>query len=503
MVPQFSSTDSFHLFLPNDPSLKAQALKLSSLEQFINSFTQGQVVSGKVLGQLASGKSLVELGGHRAAVQFNTPHSQGQVFQAKVEQLLPTPVFKILTSNTGQASARNAGDNPGVSNTVLRSDQVRVSEASQRTLPTPRIYSLNEITKLGLQKGQEAQAQVRSITDNTFVQARINNQDVSLVHPRAGSLKEGSPLTIRAEPRGDGFTLSASGAEKNNPALKLLQSLLPDRQSLPQIIKNFETEFARFTENNANTIPKLLKGRLQESLQVLKTSSGELLDTGKLQENVARTGASYEARLKQFLESPTNAGFRNALTQDFKGQLQELSKVLEQQFGPGFKGGDTVAQTLGRQTQAVIQNLDIHQLTQVVARQENHPMTLLIPNMLEHQGRPIKVFYREEDGGGKNKVKEGNNPYTLVFFLELSRLGNVRLDARVQEEKLGLNIAVENPEVLNFIESGFSVFKEHLDELGFESEITGAVNPEKVQETIEEFPEPVLMNLNSLVDLRT
>jgi len=331
---------------------------------------------------------------------------------------------------------------------------------------------------------------------------RVNGKEITLYHPNAASLSEKSVLTIRAEPKGERFILTASGAENKNPALKLLQSLLPGRQPLTQLIKEFEGLFTRFNESNSNNIPKELKSRLQESLNVLKAPQVETVDAKTIRENISRTGASYESRLRQFLESPGGPGLRDAVTHDFKGQLQELSKFMDKQFGAGLRTGDSIIQSLGRQTQAMIQNLDIHQLTQVVARQENHPMSLIIPNMLEPQGRPIKVFYREE--GSDSKSKEiGKEKFTLVFLLELSQLGNVRLDARVQNEKLGLNVAVENKEVLDFVKSGFELFREQLNDLGFDSEINGQINPEKVHEPVEELPDSVLKNLNSLVDLRT
>ncbi len=503
MVPEFNSTESLRLIFQNDPSLKVQALKLASLDQFINNFVPGQLVSGKVIDQLSSGKNLVELNGQRAAVEFNQPQVSGQTFQARVEQLSPTPVFKLLSGTPRQGSENSVSDKINASPGSGHLDNVKVSNASQRTLPSPPVYTLKEISILGLTPKNQVQGQLKSVLDSNTIKVRVNGQDIPVFHHNKTSLPEGTELTIKAEPKGDGFILTASGAENKNPALKLLQSLLPARQPLAQLIKEFETLFGRVNESNSKAIPNELKSRLQETLSVFKATQNEPVNDKTIRENIARTGASFESRLSQFFENPKGSGLKDAVRQDFKGQLQELSRFLEKQFGIGIKTGDGTIQSLGRQTQTIIQNLDIHQLTQIVARQENHPMSLMIPNMLEPQGRPIKIFYKEDEGDGKGSKTGDKGKYTLVFFLEMSQLGNVRLDARVQDKKLGLNIAVENEAVLSFIKTGFEYFRDQLNEMGFESEITGQINPEKIHEPIEEFPDGVLKSLNSLVDVRT
>ncbi|QPJ63339.1 MAG: hypothetical protein G3M70_16225 [Candidatus Nitronauta litoralis] len=502
MVPEFNSAESLRIIFQNDPSLKVQTLKLASLDQFIKNFVPGQVVSGKVIDQLSSGKNLVELNGHRAAVEFNQPQSPGRSFQVRVEQLSPTPIFKLLEGTVKQKNQNPSAIKGSSKASAGLLDHVKVSNASQKTLPSPPVYSLKEISAFGLTPDNQVPGRLNLVIDSNTVQVSLRGREVTLFHSNT-ALLEGTELSIKAEPKGDGFILAVRGSENQNPALKLLQSLLPGRQPLTQLIKDFEGAFFRLSESEAKTIPNELKSRLQETLNVLKAVQSEPVEAKAIRENIARTGASFESRLSRFLENPTGSGLKQAVTQDFKGQLQELSRVLEKRFGAGIKTGDGTFQSLGRQTQAIIQNLDIHQLTQVVARQENHPMSLMIPNMLEPQGRPIKVFYREDGDDPKSNKTEGKKKYTLVFFLELSQLGNVRLDARVQNKTLGLNVAVENEEVLGFVKDGFEIFQKQLKEMGFESEINGQVNPEKIQEPIDELPEGVFKSLSSLVDVRT
>ena len=77
-------------------------------------------------------------------------------------------------------------------------------------------------------------------------------------------------------------------------------------------------------------------------------------------------------------------------------------------------------------------------------------------------------------GGGPSgyaaamRAVDFNKSVLLVFFLELSALGNLRVDAKMNKELISIKIDVESQDIANFIDSHLKEFSAGLEEMGFE-----------------------------------
>jgi len=114
-----------------------------------------------------------------------------------------------------------------------------------------------------------------------------------------------------------------------------------------------------------------------------------------------------------------------------------------------------------------IENIELQQLTNQFARQENQPILLQIPDPFII-GKTVNLYLRRPDGEGKGKGDKNNDDVLLVFLLELSALGNLRVNAKMNKESISVRIDVENQHVAEFIGSNLKDFCSCLGDLDLE-----------------------------------
>ncbi len=494
-------TESLRLLLPSDPLLKVQALKLTSLDQFITNFSQGQVLTGTILERLSSSKALVDFNGHRVAVDLGQKSISGQTFQARVEQLTPSPVLKILSNRDSTPVPPGTTAKPD-SAQAPPGDVVRFSNLPQSATARSQLLTQSDLSRLGLNFGDQITAKVVSSNPNGTLRVLIKGQETTIFNEPSKGVPPGSLISIEVRKSGEGFVLTSLSPPERKTPVELLRGLLPQRQSLDKLIQELQSQIQRY-EGQGNKIPAEIKIRLEESLQLFRDSGAETRSSADLKNTVERSGISYEAKIKSLLEPSGNPMARKELMQDFKGQLQELAKHLETLPGTGGKSAGEASQALGKHINATLQNIEIHQLSHFIARQENQPLALLIPNVLDNNHGQFKVFYLDGEDSEAGKEGKGKSGFNLVFLLDMSRLGKMRVDARVKDSQVDLHVFVESKEVLDFIQSGFALLLGQLGELGFEGNIKGQTDPSKIEKLDQENSLSPLKNINSLIDIRT
>ena len=209
--------------------------------------------------------------------------------------------------------------------------------------------------------------------------------------------------------------------------------------------------------------------------------------------------------VKQVLEGKAPLKFSPDLSKDLKGQLLELIKSIEvrvqaKELPPAQHRQLTeIVHTF----RSAVENVELQQLTNQFARQENQPMVLQIPNPFPGGEKTVKLYLRQAgdgSGGGKSKKKDG---VLLVFLLDLTALGNIRIDARMTKETVSIKLNVENKTIATYIDANLDVFRSRMDELGFQGEATCCVQ-ENIQHNFENEIHQLLINDDErLVDLKT
>ena len=502
MIQESIFPESLRLLLPSDPSLTAQSLKLTSLDQFLNGLTPGQVITGHVVERLPLGKAVVQFNEHRVAVDIGRGSLNGTRLQARVEQITPSPLLKLLSPNALPGGEGETAGSPVSRNFQGRGDVVRFSNQPQLHNQLAGTVSRGELAQLGLKPGARVTAEVIASQPDGITTVRVNGREATLASEAGRQLTPGSRVALEVKPQGDRFVLVTPKGTGTQSPLDLLRNLLPGRQPLPGVIRNLEQQVQEFVKQGG-AIPDSLKNRLDESFRLFRGTGAESRSSQEIKNTVERSGLGYEAKVKSLFEQTGNTEIKKEVLRDFKGQLHELSRVLDASAKAGGKVSAEAGQTLGKHVHTALQNIEILQINHFIARQENLPLALLIPNMQEDNNGQFKIFYREDSDGGAKKDGEGKRGYNLVFLLDMSRLGKLRVDASVRDSQIDLNIFAENEAVLDHIRQGFDLFQEQLQALGFDGTIRGQVDPEKALEPDQEITHNYLENMNSLVDIRT
>mgnify|MGYP000190386961 FL=1 len=89
---------------------------------------------------------------------------------------------------------------------------------------------------------------------------------------------------------------------------------------------------------------------------------------------------------------------------------------------------------------------------------------LQIPNPLSPGDKTINLFIREDSEGEQYENNEDKKNYNMAFFLNLSALGSVKINANVGPDNLAVSMEVEQDDVADFIHSKSVEFEQRMKE---------------------------------------
>ena len=150
---------------------------------------------------------------------------------------------------------------------------------------------------------------------------------------------------------------------------------------------------------------------------------------------------------------------------------------------------------------SAVGNIELQQLANQVSRQEGQPIVLQIPDPFMI-GKTVNLYVRHVDDEGKGKSNKDDG-VLLVFLLELSALGNLRVDAKMNKESISVRIDVENQDIAQFIDGNLKDFCARLEELGFEVNASCSV-VRKIEDNLgNQLNQLLIDDSKRLVDLTT
>jgi hypothetical protein len=238
-----------------------------------------------------------------------------------------------------------------------------------------------------------------------------------------------------------------------------------------------------------------LRQRLADTLSALLPQSTTLPDASGLQAQVDRSGINYEAKVAEVLTQQATPAEQEALAHDLKGQLLELAARLDQ----ASRQGNDVGVSL-QQVHQALRNIEFQQLSNLFAQQEQQSLLLQFLHPAFPTAHTARLYFRVDsrDKGGR---QADQHDYTLVFLLDFTALGHVRIDATVRGTYIATTIRTTDEAVTHFIAMHTPALSARLHELGFQAQIDCCTEQHVPLEVEDSFSRLLMADPSRLLDV--
>ncbi len=533
-------------------SLKLEIIKL---EAFIQNYSTGQTLAGKVVQVLPEQKAVVELQGEKLLLQFPRPVNPGQNIAIKIEQIHPSPILKLTEFSSLTSSQKIAPGNlakvgaplntpesdktsiqyrsadslsgtpvPGaengqaapdtkVTNPLTKAELKATAPLDKRVTSAP--LSKTDLKPLGIEGGQKVKAEVIRVVDRETVQVRFNDNAVTIRYAASQKLQLGEPIYLHAKPIPSGkFVLEVeqipipSVTVRPPLEMSVLKNYLPARQPLIQVLAGLKEVFLEgpLTQlKELNIDPAQLK-QLQTNLQKIISREFKAPDAAQLKEMIDRSGFHYEAKVKDFVLEPGLSNKNVLLENDLKGQLMRLARQLEQ-IPAGATESTASEKFTGKlmaQVSQAVSNIELQQLTHHFAKEEQHPLLLQLPENLLGEEDRFKIYIfpdQREDAGQESDFH--NRIFNLIFLLKLSALGDLRIETKIFKDEISIHITGSNSDAVQFIQAHVPELEDLFQEVGFSISVTSQHQTEVSMEVPDSLGQLLIDTPLQMVDLKT
>lgn len=522
-------------------SLKLETIKLDA---FIQNYSTGQTLPGKVVQVLPEQKAVVELQGEKLLLQFPRSVNPGQKIAIKIEQIHPNPILKLVQLSSLPSSQKSAPSNLTQKASPLNTQEPDKTSIQNRSAdsssgsPAPDTKVTASLAKthlkapvpldkgvttaplskadlklLGIEGGQRVKAEVLRVVAREILQVRLNGNAVTLKH--AAKLQPGEPVTIHARSIASGkFVLEVEQnpipSSTARPPLKLsiLKSYLPARQPLTQVLAGLKEVFLEgpLTQLKALNIDSGQLKQLQVNLQKIVSGEFKAPDAIQLKELVDRSGFHYEAKVKDFVLEPGLSNKNILLENDLKGQLMRLVRQLEQ-IPTRATDNSTPDKFIGKlmaQVNQAVSNIELQQLTHHFSKEAQHPLLLQLPENFLGEGDRFKIYILpDQKESGDQEPDSHNRIFNLVFLLHLSALGDLRIETKILKDDISIHIAGSNSDAIQFIQAHVPELEDLFQEEGFSISVTSRHQTEVAMEVPDSLGQLLIDTPLQMVDIKT
>jgi len=522
-------------------SLKLETIKLDA---FIQNYSTGQTLPGKVVQVLPEQKAVVELQGEKLLLQFPRSVNPGQKIAIKIEQIHPNPILKLVQLSSLPSSQKSAPSNLTQKASPLNTQEPDKTSIQNRSAdsssgsPTPDTKVTASLAKthlkapvpldkgvttaplskadlklLGIEGGQRVKAEVLRVVAREILQVRLNGNAVTLKH--AAKLQPGEPVTIHARSIASGkFVLEVeqnpipSSTARPHLKLSILKSYLPARQPLTQVLAGLKEVFLEgpLTQLKALNIDSGQLKQLQVNLQKIVSGEFKAPDAIQLKEMVDRSGFHYEAKVKDFVLEPGLSNKNILLENDLKGQLMRLVRQLEQ-IPTRATDNSTPDKFIGKlmaQVNQAVSNIELQQLTHHFSKEAQHPLLLQLPENFLGEGDRFKIYILpDQKESGDQEPDSHNRIFNLVFLLHLSALGDLRIETKILKDDISIHIAGSNSDAIQFIQAHVPELEDLFQEEGFSISVTSRHQTEVAMEVPDSLGQLLIDTPLQMVDIKT
>lgn len=478
--------------------------------KFISQMKTGNIFDAVFSGKTGEGKGVLSLEGNNVVVELpkaiplkkqpnqstplnkqaeqstRTPLFKGQTIRVRVESSWPKPTLKIIQPPLEKGQPENPE-----TRTVLTHRAKSIS-----TLP--RVEEFSQSTN---SPKNTVKALITRILDPKSIMVDTGSRHIVVPVKNSELMKVGEKVDISFENTEKGHNprlVNTSTTNIKSLDIKTIIPYLSGRMPLVQLAHLIKDEILGSPVMKELNIKLDVVTRLRDTLSLLIPREGETPSERQVRQQVESSGVNYEAKIRKAFE--LGLPVHKEVASDLKGLLLNLYKSADKAWQTKKK-----LEPLSEFRQTIkfaIDNIEFNQLSSKISKQENQPLVIQIPNPLSSGNQTIQLYIRKDSLGEESKDKDKKSSHNVAFFLDLSFLGKIKINAQIGKERLSLRIDVESEGVANFVSDKAEFFKEKMKESNFETSVEccviGQVKPIK-----DNLIEMLISQNTSLVNIKT
>lgn len=391
----------------------AQAITLPKMsgEAPKSPLADGQIVQGKVIKLLPNAQLLVNVEGQKMVASSKSPMAEGQTFVGKLQNVGQKMTINILPG-------KNAGD-------------IKTTEMLRALLPgkEPMGQSLSKVLDLPQKEG------LPSAIKQTVTDLAGNIQKTI-----AGNIENNTPAKTKSAIRNSGLFMEATLKEavvKNMDRTTVGKILQTDVKAM---LGTALTEITTETERVANRLKALVPLSTSAEKEIMATQRETkstvplTTESGKepvIAEKAARAGAANSAK----------GAAPHGQAALIESTLADLARMRE----------------AGKNIRDAINNIELNQvMNSTVDRKQGDgapPSFYQLPFFEGNLVNNARVFINPRREGDASSEGKGSDESRMVFMLNMSKLGPVRVDVRVNKEKVTGSIFAVNDSATSYMKN--------------------------------------------------
>lgn len=381
----------------------------------------GERVRAVVL-ELAPTQTLIDLKGVQVAVDALPGFKPGAELALRVVSLFPQPLFALETPGQGVAQ------------------------------PLPP-----------LELGQQLSVRILEQLPGVRVLIDIKGSTLEAIDP--GGVAVGDEVQVQVERLQPQVVLHVLDTEPGieAEATKLIRAYLPRQLSVGASIEILQKELARLAQDEAGAsgLPQTAKlgALIQSLLYDAREPSAE-----RVAAFVRDGGLQYESKLFR-LAAENPQLLRQTAEEDLKGLLLESLEELQNTSG-NAAAKESILKHLS--------HIENQQALNLLALAKGGAYQLQIP-FFDGFNLSTVWFSIERDGGGDTREGElKERGYRILFFLDLERLGPIRIDAYMKDGSLRVSFFLAGEDALHRLRSELPGLHGTLQSLGYQEVLLSA-----------------------------
>ena len=474
--------------------------------KFISQLQIGKVLDAVFIKNLPGGKGVLSLEGNKVVVKL--PQEISLKEQSKFKDLPREPLIKgqkmtVRVENTGSKAALKIF--PFTSQPNIHKNVGVTTSLTSRGKTISRFSGLESSPSVASSPNGVSTARVTSIVDSKTIMVEAGGKNFEIPVEKAQNFKIGSKVNILFEKTENGQKPVLAPTVTNQSKqldFNTLKPYLPARMPIGEMAYLLKHKIVDSPLVADLQIKPGLITRLHDTLRLLLPNDGEIPNATKIRQQVESSGINYEARVRQVLGEPPSALARKELGSDLKGLLLEIYNSTETTSSNKPQKSSSSFIEFRNTLKYAIDNIELNQLSSQISKQENQPLVIQIPNPLGPANKTLQLFVRndssEDKGGNKNSSKKHN----VAFFLDLSFLGKIKINAQMGPEQLSVSIDVENEDIAGFIRDRTKDFEGKM----IENDITASVEcyvSKKVEPEKDNLVGLLINHNTSLINIKT